>query len=415
MLRDLDEALDALLHLSPPRRPEHQPVEALGRLLDAVENPHRGYRVVHVAGTSGKTSTAYLVRGLLEAAGKRTGLTVSPHVVAVNERVQVGGVPLAQSRFCGYVSRFLDLARPLAGDLTYFELTVGLALWVFAQEQVEYAVVEVGIGGLRDATNVLQSPEKLCLVSAVGLDHTEVLGRTVGEIAAQKAGILGPGNTVVVVDQDPQVLTAVRDRAAAVGGQVLVVPYPESAGFQDRNQALARAAVELLGARDGFEVPVLAVPDSPPARFERFEVDDHRLVLDGAHNPQKMAGLVQGLAVAGYGPLAALGTLVDAPDEKLDQTLAVLAPCLTYLVVPDYEIGTGTKVKRSFPASAVADAARRLGVPAEVAPSVEAAWRMLLARPERDLLVTGSLYLASLVRPLLVAAGSRQRAPGAAG
>lgn len=405
MVSDLDQAREALLHFSPPRRLDHDPIVALNRLLDLLGRPQRGYQVIQVAGTSGKTSTAYLVRGLLEAAGRRTGLTVSPHIVAVNERVQVGGQPLPEQSFCRYVTDFLRLARPLADDLTYFELTVALALWVFAQEQVTDAVVEVGIGGLRDATNALQSASKLCLVSAVGLDHTEILGSNVAEIAAQKAGIVGPGNTVVVVDQDEQVLQVVRDRADAVGARMLVAGYPAGANFQARNEALARAAVGVLAARDGFPVPELTPPDAPPARFEQFTVGGHRLVLDGAHNPQKMAGLVQALAEAGYGPLAAVATLVEAPVEKLDQTLAVLAPSLSFLIVPDYELGSGDKVKRSFPAAVVAAAARRVGIVAEVAPSIDAAWARLLARREPDLLVTGSLYLAAMVRPYLTGSG----------
>lgn len=118
-----------------------------------------------------------------------------------------------------------------------------------------------------------------------------------------------------------------------------------------------------------------------------------------------MAGLVQALAEAGYGPLAAVATLVEAPAEKLDQTLAVLAPSLSFLIVPDYELGSGDKVKRSFPAAVVAAAARRVGIVAEVAPSIDAAWARLLARREPDLLVTGSLYLAAMVRPYLTGSG----------
>src|SRR5664279_395217 len=187
MVTDLDSALDALLRFSGRRSRGHISVDTLRALLDHLGNPERSYRIIHVAGTSGKTSTAYLIRGLLEAAGFRPGLTVSPHVVAVNERVQVAGVPLPEDRFVAYVNEFLPHAQSLDRELTYFELGVGLALWVFAQEKVEYAIVEVGIGGTRDATNALQSPDKVCVVSAVGLDHTELLGDSVDAIAMHKA------------------------------------------------------------------------------------------------------------------------------------------------------------------------------------------------------------------------------------
>jgi dihydrofolate synthase / folylpolyglutamate synthase len=404
MVTDLDSALDALLHFSGRRSRGHSAVDTLRSLLDHLGNPERSYRLVHVAGTSGKTSTAYLVRGLLEAAGFRTGLTVSPHVVAVNERVQVGGVPLPEETFVAYVNEFLPLAAGLGSELTYFELGVGLALWVFAREQVEYAVVEVGIGGMRDATNALQSPDKLCVVSAIGLDHTELLGDSVHSIAAHKAGIIGEGNLAVVVDQDEVVLDIVRERAREVGGRVVVAVPPADAPYQERNLALAREAVEQLAARDGFPFPEAVVTETPPGRYERFRRDGRRLVLDGAHSPQKMIALVDALRDDGIVRAAAMGTLLQAPDTKLATTLSVLAPEVSYLIVPQYELGDGDKVKRSFPADVVAEQARALGIAAEVVLSPTEALERLLARPEADLLVTGSLYLASLVRPQVLEA-----------
>lgn len=378
-------------------------MDTLRALLDHLGNPERSYRVVHVAGTSGKTSTAYLIRGLLEAAGFRTGLTVSPHVVAVNERVQVGGVPLPEERFVSYVNDFLPLAASLGRELTYFELGVGLALWVFAQERVEYAVVEVGIGGTRDATNALQSPDKVCVVSAVGLDHTELLGDSVDAIATHKAGIVGEGNTVIVVDQDQVVLDVVRARAREVGGRVVVATPPVGAHYQERNLALARATAEVLAQRDGFAMPEVSVTETPPARYERFISDARRLVLDGAHNPQKVAALVDALRGDGVTGAAAMVTLLQAPDTKLVATLSLLAPVVTHLIVPEYELGDGDKVKRSFPGDVVVEQARALGISAEVVRGPEEGLALLLARPERDLVVTGSLYLAALARPLVLA------------
>ncbi|HET7723644.1 MAG TPA: hypothetical protein VFK68_03325, partial [Propionibacteriaceae bacterium] len=320
-------------------------------------------------------------------------------VVAVNERVQVDGVPIPEERFVAYVNEFLPLAAALGRELTYFELGVGLALWVFAREGVEYAVVEVGIGGTRDATNALQSPDKLCVVSAIGLDHTELLGDSVHAIAAHKAGIVGKGNTVVVVDQDDTVLDIVNERACDVGGRMVVAVPPEGAPYQERNLTLARAAVGELARRDGFAVPEVEVSETPPGRYERFACAGRRLVLDGAHNSQKMAALVGALQDDGLTGMAAMATLLQAPDTKLSATLSLLAPVVTHLVVPEYELGGGDKVKRSFPAEVVAREARALGIDTEVVRSPAAGLERLQDRPERDLLVTGSLYLVSLVRP----------------
>jgi dihydrofolate synthase/folylpolyglutamate synthase len=403
MVTNLDSALDALLHFSGRRTRGHISVDTLRALLDHLGNPERSYRIIHVAGTSGKTSTAYLIRGLLEAAGFRTGLTVSPHVVAVNERVQVAGVPMPEDRFVSYVNDFLPLAASLDRELTYFELGVGLALWAFARENVDYAIVEVGIGGTRDATNALQSPDKVCVVSAVGLDHTELLGDSVDAIAMHKAGIVGEGNTVVVVDQDEVVLDIVRDRAREVGGHVIVATHAPGAHYQERNLALARTVVEVLARRDGFAMPSAVVTETPPARYERFTSGGHRLVLDGAHNPQKVSALVDALHGDGVTSLAAMVTLLQAPDTKLVATLSLVAPLVTHLFVPEYELGDGDKVKRSFPADVVVEQARALGISAEVVRSPAEGLERLLVRPERDLVVTGSLYLASVVRPLVIA------------
>jgi dihydrofolate synthase/folylpolyglutamate synthase len=401
---DLDSALDALLHFSGRRSRGHSAIETMAALLDHLGHPERTYKLVHVAGTSGKTSTAYLIRALLEKAGFRTGLTVSPHVVAVNERVQVGGLPVPEERFVAYVREFLPLASSLGRELTYFEMGVGLALWVFAQEGVEYGIVEVGIGGTRDATNALQHPRKLCVVTAVGLDHTDLLGDSVDAIATHKAGIVGEGNTVVVVDQDEVVVEVVRDRAREVGGQVVVVTPPAGARYQERNLALARGAVGILGGRDGFDVPVVdARLETPPARYERFASGGRLLVLDGAHNPQKMAGLVESLRADGLTDVAVLATLLQAPDTKLAATLAVLAPVVSHLIVPEYALGDGDKVKQSFPAGLVVEQARALGISAELVGTPAEGLERLWARTENGLVVTGSLYLASLVRPLVIA------------
>ncbi len=403
MVTDLDSALDALLHFSGRRTRGHSSVDTLRALLDHLGNPERGYRTIHVAGTSGKTSTAYIIRGLLEAAGFRTGLTVSPHVVAVNERVQVAGVPVPEDRFVAYVNDFLPLAASLDRELTYFELGIGLALWVFARESVEYAIVEVGIGGTRDATNALQSPDKLCVVSAVGLDHTELLGDSIDTIATHKAGIVGQGNTVVVIDQDEVVLDVVCERAREVGGQVVVATPTPHAHYQERNLTLARATVGVLARRYGFAMPETGATETPPGRYERFASNGRRLVLDGAHNPQKVAALVDALLADGVTPTAAMVTMLQAPDTKLVATLSLLAPVVTHLVVPEYALGDADKVKRSFPAEVVVEQARALGIGAEVVRTPADGLSLLVARPERDLVVTGSLYLASLVRPLVLA------------
>ncbi len=435
MTASLTEALAALFEFAGQRLPGRSSLAMMRRAMALLGDPQERLRVIHVTGTSGKTSTCYYIRALLEAAGRRTGLTVSPHVEALNERVQLDGIPLDEEVFCDRLDRLFERLEPLRGQLTYFELVVCLALWVFAWQEVDYAVVEVGVGGREDATNVAFRPDKVSVIGPVGLDHTDRLGATIPEIAAHKAGILVPGGVGFVARQPAPALRVIEDRAAAVGARLTVVE--ETAGsdpridpglpvFQQRNWAMALAVVASLAARDGFDPPDPAtvrrltrsaalgceagggrrqpIRVTPPARYEWFQLPGHRVLLDGAHNPQKMTGLVETVQAQGLGPFPALATLSQAGEDKVAATVAALAPVVSRLIVPEFALGQAGKVKASVPAAVMARAAADQGIETRIVPSPRAAWAALLEDPAPDLLVTGSLYLASLVRPWLVAA-----------
>ena len=373
--------------------------------MDLLGNPQERLRVIHITGTSGKTSTSYYVRALLEAAGFRTGMTVSPHIQSLNERVQIGGMPLNEQAFCAYLDRMLDRLTSMRGRMTYFELVICLALWVFAAENVDYAVVEVGIGGTRDATNICFRPDKVAVITPIGLDHTEKLGNTIAEIAAQKAGIVVPGGTVFSARQSEEAMAVITARTREIDATLHVVGPTEGEfhpSYQCVNWALAEAVVAFLGERDGFRLP----DDmdryrrvTPPARYEWFIVDGHRILLDGAHNPQKMAGLVTAVRDEGLGPFPTLATLSTAPRHKLVRTLEVMAPIVSHLIIPEFTLGEPAKAKSSVPAEDLARIAAGAGIPTSIVRDLPTAFGALLADPAPDLLITGSLYLAALVRP----------------
>ncbi|MCL2471679.1 MAG: hypothetical protein FWF25_08075, partial [Propionibacteriaceae bacterium] len=132
----MDEVLQALFDFTGPRLPGRSSLVAMRAAMPLLDNPHQQLRVVHVAGTSGKTSTSYYIRGLLDRCGFRTGMTISPHIQGLNERVQIGGAPLEEQALCAYAEQMLAVLEPLRGQLTYFELMTCLALWVFVREQV---------------------------------------------------------------------------------------------------------------------------------------------------------------------------------------------------------------------------------------------------------------------------------------
>ncbi|WP_084793626.1 bifunctional folylpolyglutamate synthase/dihydrofolate synthase [Actinokineospora bangkokensis] len=398
MLTSLDGAVAALDRFV-PRGARFRAGYSLDRLrafLAGLGDPQHRVRVLHVAGTSGKTSTAYFARAALAGAGLRTGLTVSPHITSVTERVQVDGGPLPDAEFVALLDRFLGLVGE--HELTYFEVLTAFAFWVFAELGVDVAVVETGVGGLLDCTNTATRADKVCAISDIGLDHTEVLGSTLPEIAAQKAGIIHPGNRVVLLRQDPVAESVVLAHARSVGAAVELVDPGGPAAlplFQRRNWALARAAARcVLGAE-----PPDVVGDAPPGRLEECA----GVLLDGAHNPQKIDALRASLAERGVGPGAVLANLLRAPQEKVDAALRALLPLTTHLVVPGFS-ASGDQWRRSTPAPELAARARELGFGSvQVAGDLVEALAVLRARPEALKLVTGSLHLVAQVRTLLVA------------
>ena len=160
-------------------------LDVMKALMEHLGNPQNQLRVLHVAGTSGKTSTAYYCAALLKEAGKKVGLSVSPHVDTVNERLQINGQPMPEAEFCKVLSEFLDVVAESGIKPSYFELLVAMTYWEFARQKVDYAVIEVGLGGLRDGTNVIERADKVCLITDIGLDHTEILGHTLTKITGE--------------------------------------------------------------------------------------------------------------------------------------------------------------------------------------------------------------------------------------
>ncbi len=326
-------------------------LERIAFLLRYLGEPHRRYRVVHVAGTKGKGSTATLISSILQEAGLRVGLYTSPHLVRYNERIQVDGVPISDAELEAAFRRLWPgveaaLANPDVGQPTEFEVGTALAFDHFAARQVEVAVVEVGLGGRLDATNVVQ-PD-VAVITPIGLDHTEVLGDTIGQIAGEKAGIIKPGVPVVISPQVPEAWAVLQATAAArsaalveVGWDVIyrvralsprgtvmdvrgrLGEYPSlevglAGSHQGANAATALAAVEVLTTR-GVPVAEAAIRRGLAKGWipGRFEVVAQRptVVLDGAHNPVAAAALARALeeVFPGRRPVFVVGLQSEKP------------------------------------------------------------------------------------------------------
>lgn len=385
--------------------------EHIAQFMDYLGNPQDLPRAIHIAGTSGKTSTAYYSAALLTAAGKKTGLLVSPHLEKITERVQINMQPLSDRQFCDELAIFLDYVQKSGITLSYAELLYGFAFWEFARQGVEYIVVEVGLGGLLDATNVIHRPDKICVITDIGLDHTKALGGTIENIAEHKAGIILRGNAVFTYKQDMPVIKVIQDTVRQKQADLhtidettdeVVEPLPL---FQQHNFGLAEAAVSFaLERRDGTRLSQkmlhAAATTAIPGRMEVREIPGHTVVLDGAHNPQKLHALRLSMKkLFPNEPIAALVGFSGKGDRSLEEMLVELQPLVTMVIITELH---DDAFHMSRPAADIAAVCDRLGIKYSIAEDQLTGVSFLLERPEKVMLVTGSLYLIGQLRPHFV-------------
>jgi dihydrofolate synthase/folylpolyglutamate synthase len=393
----LQRRLEALYGLE--RRKDKLGLEGTRALLGALGNPHTRFRSVHVAGTNGKGSVCALIERALREAGVHTGLYTSPHLVDFRERIRVAG-RWADEDWLEQALARID-ALPVAAERTFFEVATALGFLYFAERHVEVAVVEVGLGGRLDCTNVLTP--LVSAITSIGLDHTEILGDTIEAIAAEKAGIVKPAVPVVVSG-------AIAPRARAVIAQVAAeqgAPWidaeelPEEKGGEalgiggamaGRNAGVATAVIEAL-ARAG-----VAVTESErragfrAARWPgRLEACPHepRLWWDGAHNAQGIESLRGG---------GRFGAVVLALSR--DKDVRDIVTRLQAIVAPAALVASRSQGGRALDPAIIAAAARAGDWPARVEPDLGTALREALAATRADgegsggerVLLTGSLF-----------------------
>jgi dihydrofolate synthase/folylpolyglutamate synthase len=407
---DVTNALAAYMP-EPGTLKAHYDLVRIRALMEHLGNPQDAYETIHIAGTSGKTSTSYYIAALLTEAGCKTGLMVSPHIDEVNERVQLNMVPLPEAKFCAALSEFLDILNTLSIELTYFELLVGFAYWYYAKIKVDYAVVEVGLGGLLDGTNVINRADKVCVITDIGIDHISVLGNTITEIASQKAGIILSHNEVIMYRQGDEVMKVVRDvchqKQAVLHEQTARKPdevAPDLPLFQQRNWNLARQTYELVAERDGLpklsqERLVKTQHTFIPARMNIIHQNGKTIIMDGAHNQQKMQALVASLQhMFGTQEMAILFSLLSTKEARSIETLKEVSKLKGHIIFTGYQVAQHARHTSMDPAQLAAEY-RTAGFDAiEVEPDPRMALEKLFRRPEPVLLITGSLYLLDLVR-----------------
>jgi dihydrofolate synthase/folylpolyglutamate synthase len=368
------------------------------RLLTALGSPQERFRAVHVVGTNGKSSTARMTAALLEAHGVRTGTFLSPHLSSFAERIRIGDADLGADDFAAAVQGAAAAAAKVdrtleEGDrVTQFELLAATAFAEFARQGVEVAVVEAGLGGRHDATNVLGAP--VVVLTNVGLEHTRWLGPTVPDIAREKLAVVRRGATLVTGPLDPEVEAL----AAATGAEVVPAPAVEAGpdGYQRANFAAAVAAARASrGELDPALVADVAARVRVPGRMQ-VVAEQPLTIYDGAHNPSGMHALVQALD----GPFVAVVSILDDKDAAgmLRALLGKTAGA----------VFTRSANPRALSPATLASLFSQLGGPASeivADPHGAVARAQALAGPDGTVLATGSIYL---VADLLAAPGRRR-------
>lgn len=400
--------LDAFIPTSKSMR---YTLERMQVLMMYLGNPQDSLKVVHVAGTSGKTSTSYYAAALLVGSGFRVGLSVSPHIDNVTERAQINLHTLSEKLYCDELGIFLDLVAESKLMPSYFELLVAFSYWLFERQNVDYAVMEVGLGGLLDATNVVQREDKICIVTDIGLDHIEILGDTLPEIATQKAGIIQEGNQVFMHTQDSEIMTAIEVAAHSKHAQLNIIgvdaqlsrssQFAELPKFQQRNLSLAYGGLKpiLREPMDMEKIFELSIP----ARMEEVSWRGKTIVLDGSHNEQKLAALVEAMKKK-YSDKSII-LLVCFGENKtasLENNLTLLRQLSERIVITKFYIGQD-ELRTSIEPDVIAKTSQELGFTTMVHYDPREALTYVLAQQEQVVLVTGSFYLLNHIRPLVSA------------
>ena len=401
----------------------HKPgLDRIRTLLEALGNPHQKLQFVHIAGTNGKGSTAAMMDSCLRAAGYKVGMFTSPFINRFNERIQVNGIPIPDQDLVQLVEQVQPAAQAMEDVPTEFELITALGMLYFVQQHCDIVVLEVGLGGALDSTNIIPPPA-CAIITALGMDHVKELGPTLADIAAAKAGIIKPGSPVVSYGGEPEADKVIADTARAQGAPLTVVDFsrlqlrsasldglvfdfdglegltlPFLASYQARNAAVAITALRALRGR-GWNISDQAIRQGLaqvrwPGRFELLRRDPPFL-LDGSHNAHGMRATVASLRERFPGEkfVFLISIMADKDWDKMLQLLLPLAKCFVTVTAPS---------PRAIPAPDLAAQIRAMGGVAEPSDTIPAG----VARADAlaaggPVAALGTLYFSGDVRRAL--------------
>lgn len=279
-------------------------IDRAKKYLEYLNNPQNSYNIIHIAGTSGKTSTAYYLTKML-ANNYKTGTLLSPHVYQINERFQINSQPIDLELLLNLLDKFLIRINKVNIPISYFELLTIFGFYVFAEMGCSYVVLESGIGGKYDSTNVARGQNKFCIITEIGYDHQELLGNSLEEIAEHKVGIVQAKNSLITYKKEPAIMRVFMARINKVNAKLLIADpnYQEEysinmPNYLRRNWQLAYQAYLIIAQRDKLktlskEELVKSTKIYIPGRVEEIIINNRLVVLDGAHNAQKIEALVE--------------------------------------------------------------------------------------------------------------------------
>lgn len=403
--------------------------------LETLGNPQESYPSIHIAGTSGKGSTTYMLGSMLKAMGETTGMIVSPHVYDVRERMMIDGEYIFGSEFA---KRTKELIKPIAdlektplGRPIYFEVLVGMAHRCFADKKVNYAVVETGMGGKFDPTNTIKRSDKLAVITRLGLDHTQILGDTLDKIAWQKAGIIPKdGHAIALLPEYAKVKKVIEDVAKSNGSTIEFVnpklkiknlnqtidgiefdyrseaisvkniSIPTLGKYQAENAVLAISAVEYLSKRDKLEADPSTLKDGLanthiPARAEVRDFQGTPIILDSAHNPQKLEAFFGHIADLKL-PIKPLVIFASKGTKDWNASLPIINSHADKVFVTSFFLNQPGHLKEySADPDEIAQKITKLGGMAQAFSSPAEALKSALssATKNQPIIITGSMYM----------------------
>jgi len=402
--------------------------------LKLIDNPQNKIKIIHIAGTSGKGSTAYLTSLILKNLGFKVGLHISPHFLDLRERFQINNQLISKEKFCLYLNKLIpyinEVKKSKFGLPSYFEFLVVLSFFIFFEEKVDYVVIETGLGGLYDATNTIINKNKLIIITKISFDHKKILGNKLEKIAFHKASIIHQQNTVFSIWQKKQAKNIINQIAKEKKAKVYYlkkginfknivinekkiffdfyflnhkikgIEVKLNGSFQAENSALALATTIFLSKRDNFIFNVKKIRSALkktffPGRFNIFKINKKTLIIDGAHNPQKMAGFIKSLKKI-YPQKKFAFLLAFKKNKDCQKMIKYIIPLASQIIITQFFIKNQKPLHLSEEPKFIAKSLIKENFyQYKVIRNPKDALRLLLEKNKEPVVVTGSLYLAS--------------------